>query len=332
MEQPWKPFADWVTVLKKPNVFLWARLKLTGIYVLILAIVLIGFSAFLYQSLGRNLIDANEENFADQTYHEHFVNETLETVRDEILAIDLFILLLASGVSYVLAGYTLRPIQTALEAQRKFSENASHELRTPLAVVKNDMEVLLRDSHPTKETIEKTLVSSIEEIDHMTTLTEDLLAIARSENQRTDFVRVDLGRVANDLVEKMKPMAERKGIILACASQGAAYVKGHEASLERVLMNLIQNSIEHTSKGGRITVVCKRENTKQIITVTDTGKGIDEKNMPHIFERFYKGEHGTGSGLGLAIVKEIVEKHSGVVEITSVKNQGTTATITFSAA
>src|SRR5258708_2061664 len=120
------------------NVFFRARLKLTGIYVTILAIILLGFSAILIQSLARNLTDANEDNFADIVTHHHFVQNTLETVRNEILLIDLLILVAAAGASYVLAGYTLRPIQRSLEAQRIFSENASHELRTPLAVMKND--------------------------------------------------------------------------------------------------------------------------------------------------------------------------------------------------
>lgn len=326
MELPWKQFGGWVTASKR-NVFLWARLKLTGIYVLILAVILIGFSLTLYQSLGRSLVEANEDDFASQDFHQRFVTETLETTRDQILVIDFFILLISSGVSYVLAGYTLRPIQNSLEAQKKFSENASHELRTPLAVIKNDIEVLLRNPNPTKESIEKTLTSSVEEIDHMAQLAEDLLAIARSENHSTDATRVDIAQVAGSLIEKMKPMAERKGVALKLASHTTTYVKGHETSLARVLMNLIQNSIEHTPKGGTVTIGFKRENTRHVVTVTDTGKGIDQKDLPRIFERFYKGANANGSGLGLAIVKELVEKHGGSVEISSVKNQGTIVTI-----
>src|ERR1700682_1259710 len=98
-------------IASEHKVFFWARLKLTGIYVLILGLILLGFSLILYQSLDRNLVDASEDNFADVETHHQFVQNTLSTVGNEILIIDLIILIASAGVSYVLAGYTLRPIQ-----------------------------------------------------------------------------------------------------------------------------------------------------------------------------------------------------------------------------
>lgn len=328
MEPSWKQFVAWAIALK-PNVFVWTRLKLTAIYVLILAVILVGFSFTLYRSLGTNLLDASEEDFVGQESHQHFVHSTLETVRDEILVIDIAILLVAAGIGYVLAGYTLRPIQKSLDAQKKFSENASHELRTPLAVIKNDIEVLLRDPHPTKQSIERTLTSSIEEIDHMTELTEDLLTIARSENHRTDFVRVNLVQIAQDIVKKMEPIATRKGVNVVLVAHAPLYVRGHAGSQARILMNLLQNSIEHTPPDGTVTVKLTAEEEQRIVVVSDAGTGIAEKDLPHVFERFYRGGHTTGSGLGLAIVKELVTQHRGTVHISSKKDQGTTVTIRY---
>jgi signal transduction histidine kinase len=311
----------------KHSVFISARLKLTGIYVLILGFILIGFSTILYQSLQRNLVDASEENFAGIEYHHHFVQDTLATLENEIILIDLIILITSAGVSYVLAGYTLRPIQQYLQAQKNFSENASHELRTPLAVMKNDIEVLLRNTYPTKEHIHKTLNSNIEEIDRMSKMAEDLLVLARSENKAPTKEKFNISEIAQKITEKMRPIAERKGVTITLLSNNTLYVQGNVLEFERVLMNLIQNAIEHTPKDGSITIETTQEKTQVVIKISDTGSGIKKNDLPHIFERFYKGEGTSGNGLGLSIVKELVYQHGGSIDITSIEERGTTVTI-----
>ena len=310
------------------SVFLWARLKLTGIYVLILAIILIGFSAILYQNLGRNLSDASEDDFSGIDSHHHFVESTLVNVRDEIMLIDLVILIAAAGVSYVLAGYTLRPIQDSMAAQKKFSENASHELRTPLAVMKNDMEVLLRNPNPTKDLIHKTLRSNVEEIDHMSQMAADLLQLARSQNHTpASKENINLSEMVKKVGKKMSPIASQKELSLHVSIGTLSFTKGNSTGLERVLINIIQNAIEHTPNGGSIKVVTESDGSQTIITISDTGSGISEKDLPHIFERFYKGEGASGGGLGLSIVKELVSQHGGDVRIESTEGTGTVVTI-----
>ena len=327
MAQHSKPSAGSATG-SEHSVFFRARLKLTGIYVLILAIILIGFSTILYKSLGRNLTDASEDNFADVESHHHFVENTLADVGNEIALIDLFILATAAGVSYALAGYTLKPIQKSVEAQRIFSENASHELRTPLAVMKNDAEVLLRNPNPTKDLIHSTLRSNIEEIDRMTKMAKDLLALARSENQvSVTTEKIDIAEVVKIMAEKMRPIAVEKHIALTVTSAARLHVEGNRSGLEHILLNLLQNAIEHTSKNGSISVAVVQETPDMFITVTDTGSGIEAEDIPHIFERFYKGEGVSGSGLGLSIVKALVEQHRGTISITSTKGEGTVVTI-----
>ncbi len=313
-------------IASEHRVFFWARLKLTGVYVVIVAIILIGFSGLLYQSLRHNLTDASEDDFADVQSHHHFVQNTLASVENEILLIDLAILAAAAGVSYVLAGYTLRPIQRSMEAQRIFSENASHELRTPLAVMRNDTEVLLRNSSPTKESIQSTLRSNIEEIDRMSSMAEDLLALARSQNHTLSMEKMDIAEAVGKITKKMYPKAEKKDISLTLNAD-SVFVHGNRQGLERVVMNLLQNAIEHTTSGGSVTVAVSRENDQVVLKVSDTGSGIDAKDLPHIFERFYKGEGTTGSGLGLSIVKELINQHGGEIAIESTKGKGTSVTI-----
>jgi signal transduction histidine kinase len=312
------------------KVFFWARIKLTGIYVLILAFILFGFSTILYQSLDRNLVDASEDNFADVESHHHFVQNTLSTVSNEIILIDFFILIAAAGVSYALAGYTLRPIQRSVEAQKKFSENASHELRTPIAVMKNDTEVLLRNPHASRELINTTLKSNVEEMDRMSKMAEDLLLLARSQNHILPAMKkMDIAESVRHIAKIMKPLAEKKGVSIVVSPSETLHIEGNKTNFERVLMNLLQNAIEHTPKDGSITLAISREASHVVLAASDTGSGIDEKDLPHIFERFYKGEGVAGSGLGLSIVKEIMDQHGGSVSIESTKGKGTKVTLLF---
>ncbi len=313
------------------NVFLRARLKLTGIYVLILTIIVVGYSVFLYQNFNRSLVESSEDDFADATSQQHFIQTTLASVEGRIVLADLVIILLATGVSYVLAGYTLRPIQRSVEAQRAFAENASHELRTPLAVMRNDIEVLMRNRHSTADAVHSTLKSALEEIQGMSKMTEDLLVLARLGNHVGETENIDLIGFMEKFAVKMKPLAGAKNIALSFISDipkdTPISVRGRAKDIERVLSNLVQNSLEHTPAGGTITLMISKEGSRAIIQVSDTGSGIAGKDITHIFERFYKGDSSSGTGLGLSIAKEIVEKHGGEISLESVKEKGTIATV-----
>ncbi len=329
MAQHLKQFAA-SAIASQPKVFLRARLKLTAIYVLIVAVIIIGFSFALYRNLANSLSDASDEDFTSAEFHQHFIQSTLENVNKEILLIDLIILFTAAGASYIVAGYTLRPIQQSMEVQRKFSENASHELRTPLAVMKNDIEVLLRNLNPSKQETQNVLRSNIEEIDNMTTMTEDLLLLAQAENRIARAMeKINIDNVVKAISEKMKPIGKQKLVELNMKSNGPVMILGDNAKLERIITNLLKNSVEHTPARGMIKVEVKTEEKYAIITITDEGKGISRKDLPHIFNRFYKGEGTSGSGLGLSIVKELVEEHRGTVRIQSEKDKGTTVTLRF---
>lgn len=317
-------------IASRDKVFFSARIKLTGMYVLLLALILFGFSGTLYQSLARNLQDAGEESFAGPDVHHHFVESTLAEVQNEILLIDVTILLGAAMLSYVLAGYTLKPIQYSMEAQKKFSENASHELRTPLAVMKSEAEVLLRNPNPTKELVRAMLISSVEEIDRMTTMTEDLLFLARSENGAHSLrEKIDISELAKKSVEKIQSIAEGKGIRCIVSAGMPLFVEGNKAAGERILMNVLQNAVRYTPRNGTVSVTVEKEGSRAVLTIADTGSGIEEKDLPHIFERFYKGEMAQGTGLGLSIVKELVEQYNGTVSVASIQGEGTTVVIKF---
>jgi signal transduction histidine kinase len=113
----------------------------------------------------------------------------------------------------------------------------------------------------------------------------------------------------------------------------SSLIQGDASSLERAILNVVRNSLDHTSEGGSITIDLKEENKQAILRITDTGAGIDPHDLPHVFERFYKGngsESESGAGLGLTIVKEVVEQHDGTIFIESVPGKGTTVSMRFS--
>jgi signal transduction histidine kinase len=334
MEHLLKQFEDWGIAFRH-NLFLKARLKLMALYVMTVAVIVCAFSLFLFISISHNLSDAGDDDFANSSSRTHFIDNTLAPIRTTLIFTDLSIILSAAALSYWLAGRTLKPVERSLEAQRLFAANASHELRTPLAVMKNDSEVTLRDKHASATELRSALTSNIEEIQKMSRLVEDLLVLARSEHaQLPSISRVNIAELQEEVISKLLPLADRKGVTLTSSVQGVVRVRGNKQALERILVNLIQNSIEHTPIDGRIEVSTKIDAGEVSILVHDTGVGIAAEDLPNIFERFYKGRMGdekNGSGLGLAIVKEIVIQHEGSISVESIEHKGTDVLLHFPA-
>jgi signal transduction histidine kinase len=327
MDRNWKQSAGSGTV-SEDKLFFKARLKLTALYILIVAIICFGFSIFLYQSIERNLKDASDDDFTDVTSRQHFVQNTLSSIEGELILADIFILIVTAGFSFVLAGKTLKPIQRSVEAQKAFAANASHELRTPLAVMRNDIEVYLRNQTPSKETTRGTMNSNLEEINRMSGIVEDLLLLARSDNkipiERTD---ININDLVKNMLDRIKSIADEKNIKLTYVPSGPFNIQGAKKSLERMILNILQNAIDHTQSGGSINAKVEKDGSQINIYITDTGSGIAPEKLPHIFKRFYKGDSGNGTGLGLSIVKGIVDQHKGDVSIESILGKGATVMV-----
>jgi two-component system sensor histidine kinase CiaH len=325
-------------IVSPRNLFRRARLKLTGIYIIIIALIVFGFSLFLYQSTVKNFSEASADDFVATSSQDHFVAVASNKLQDTLIFSDIVILFFVTGIGYVLAGRTLRPVEASHEAQRLFAAHASHELRTPLAIMRNDIEVLLRDPKLTPSQVRLTLSSSLEEIQKMTEMTEDLLLLARSEETYRSVASISLEKIAARVAKRMRPLAEKQGITLTFEATSPISVRGNEDMLSRVLINIIQNSVEHTPPGGSVRIVLSTAEQKNgsgtterlaLLTIADTGTGIPAADLPHVFTRFYKGTESSQqrTGLGLAIVKEIVNTHGGSVDIESEIGTGTVVTI-----
>ena len=217
-----------------------------------------------------------------------------------------------------------------VEMRQTFVSNVSHELRTPLTTMKALTETLQQCVTTDPDDAERFLGLMDVEIDKLTQMVLELLELSRIESGRVEMRKTSVNAVDLLLppVERMRHQAERSKVELKleCPST-LPLVQADPERIEQVMLNLIHNAIKHTPPGGSITVSGEVIDTELVIKVHDTGEGISEKDLPRIFERFYKTDQARssgGTGLGLAIAKHIVEAHQGRIWVESLAGQGST--------
>ena len=313
-----------------------ARLKLTFFYLLIVFCIISVFSVLLFYNTAQRIKDNFEDDSVPRSTKTALSQEAINELQKSLMFGDLIVIILAGLLSYWLAGKTLKPIKIALDAQEQFSANASHELRTPLSVIKIDFEVFLKHKQPTIGEAETVISSSLEEVNRLGTMIENLLVLARSKKTKVEieFSEVDIVKVINSVIEKLQLSAETKNLSLTLKVEDSLPVMGNEKLLGQLFFNLLQNAINYTDKGN-ITLIIKAED-KVRVEIQDTGVGIDKDELNNIFKPFYKIDASRsikpgGVGLGLSIVKDIVDKHNGFINIISEIGQGTTVAVTLPA-
>ncbi len=212
---------------------------------------------------------------------------------------------------------------------RRFSADVAHELRTPLCAMRGEAELLLSRYHSVEE-YQEVLERFAEQFDRLNKLTSDLLLLARFEArpQLDRSEELDLGDLLLGLTELFEALAEEKGIRLEFSAKSKISVCGDRALLQQAFANLIHNAIQYTPGGGQVKVTCEREGAWVRVSVQDTGVGIPEQDLPHVFKRFYRVEKSRsrdtgGSGLGLSISQRILEAHGGGIRMESTWGQGT---------
>jgi two-component system sensor histidine kinase CiaH len=235
--------------------------------------------------------------------------------------------LVAGGLaSYALARRTLQPVEDALEAQNRFTADASHELRTPLAAMKAEIEVALRDPQLTGPGIKELLQSNLEEIDRMSSLTQGLLSLARSDEQAT-LAAVRADKVVRSVCKRLQPLADAKKIIIK-KDITSFQVVADDKSLETIVRILLDNAIKYSPEKSVITVTLRQQDAQAVIAVTDQGPGIPPADLPHIFERFYRADssrttqHVAGHGLGLSIAQKIADAMHATIHAKSTLGKG----------
>jgi len=228
----------------------------------------------------------------------------------------------------------LARLDAAFEGQRRFTSRAAHELRTPLTILKGEAQVALGRRRTIGE-YESLLRSSLEEIDKLVEIIDDLLLLARYEGGEADIPReaVALHQVVRSVAEQLRPIARHKEIELSVEAE-ECYVEGEARALERMVCKLMENAVFYTPRGGRVRACLARADGQTTLAVEDTGIGIAPEELAHIFDRFFRAPAARemrpeGSGIGLAMVSTIARLHGATVDVSSRKGSGSRFTVNF---
>jgi signal transduction histidine kinase len=221
------------------------------------------------------------------------------------------------------------------DRSRDFLADVSHELRTPIAALRTFNELLQEGAADDVRTRDEFLASSQQQIERLDWLSTNLLELSKLDSGLValDLRPDDLRAVVESSLAQAEPAARRKDVELVAELPPAPVRQRHDPQrIGQVLTNLIGNALKFTPSGGRVSVRLEPVGDGARLVVTDTGVGIASDELPHVFDRFYRGsrsneERGTGSGLGLSIVRSVVEMHGGSVSIESTLGEGTRVTV-----
>ena len=227
-------------------------------------------------------------------------------------------------------------IAAYLQHRRDFLANAAHELRTPLAAIRSSVEVAL-DGDRSREDYDELLSEVVDECVSLEVLVNQLLLIAESEKDCPAFDgrQVSLTDIVEQAVDMFRGVTESREIELSLEAAERMIVVGNRHHLRQVLNNLLDNAVTYTPGGGRVCVALTADRRRKqcVLRVTDTGTGIPSADLPHVFERFYRGDKSRshrkehhGTGLGLSICQAVVRAHGGQIFVESQPGRGTTMT------
>lgn len=325
-----------------------ARLKLTAWYLTIIMVLSVMFSIAIYHVLTQEIerferasrfriehrLEPNRRMITPLPASQELIEETKYRILLMLAFINVGILVTAGGFGYILAGRTLAPIQSMVEEQNRFASDASHELRTPLTSLKSAFEVYLRAKETTPQEAKVLVKESLQEVDKLQSLSESLLQIAQYQkpNRNLPFTSLPMSEIIDKAISNVTPLAKKKHITIIKRIHEAR-VQGNKDSLTSLLVILLDNAIKYSSDKSTVTVICDRTDGSLVLSVIDKGIGIREKDVLHVFDRFYRTDGARskigagGYGLGLSIAKQIMEIHHGDITIQSREHKGTTVVV-----
>ena len=220
------------------------------------------------------------------------------------------------------------------EARNQFVSNASHELKTPMATIKILVESMLYQDDMPGELRSEFLTDINKEIDRLSSVVSDLLTLVHIDSHKLRLRREQMifADTVRESVKRFTPLAGKRGQELTIEISDPCEMMADPGKLAQVCYNIIENAIKYTPDGGKISVTLRRMGRDAVLEIADTGVGIPQEDVAHVFDRFYRVDKARsrdtgGTGLGLSIVQQIVRLHAGSVTVTSEQGKGTTFTV-----
>lgn len=249
----------------------------------------------------------------------------------DIVLIDLTVLVLGAVMSYWFAGWTLKPIEEAHEEQKRFTADASHELRTPLTSLRLENEVFLRQKRFNEADARVQLNSNLEEVSRLETLANSLLALNQYETASLVRKPVQVRNIvtaATDYTEKVAASKQTRFKVTVADSN----VLGDKESLVELLCILLDNAVKYGPEKGTVAITGEAQDGHYLLSVRDEGLGITEEDLPHIFERLYRGDKArsgkvSGYGIGLSLAEKIAAANEVTIEATNHPDGGALFTL-----
>ena len=325
-----------------------ARLKLTAWYLLIIMIISFSFSAIIYQLISLEINRfANSQKVRIQgrlfspdrnlpppsiiLIDDDLIDESRERLLTNLIIINGIIFIVSGSFSYFLAGKTLSPIQKMLEDQKQFISDASHELKTPITALKLMLEVSLRDPKLDLKESKKVLTNATLATNQLKTLSDSLLELNHLTNNGSSFKLepILINNLISESIKKIKPQSDKKKITIKF-NQIKGKITVDSQKIEELLLILLDNAIKYSPQSSQIKFISSKTKKNIIFKIIDQGIGISTKDLPHIFDRFYRADNArtkngaSGYGLGLSIAQKIVDQHHGYIKVDSVLQKGST--------
>lgn len=278
------------------------------------------------ETISQQITDAYEERLSQRD------TETRMSVIESLVILNTAVVIGGAVLSYYLARRTLRPIEAAMDAQTQFVSDASHEIRTPLTALQTSNEVALRKKKISEEKARDVFEKNIVEIEKLRGLADALLSLAKTNQNKKATKPIQLDKFLTEIAERLRPLAAKKACVVTVQAESGQFT-ANPVALEQIITILLDNAIKYSPGGKTVTISGKIRGNSATIAVRDQGIGISKKDLPHIFDRFYRADSArtrtetSGHGLGLAIAKQLADQYDYVISCDSMIDKGSTFTL-----
>jgi two-component system, OmpR family, sensor histidine kinase CiaH len=299
-------------------------------------------TAVALQSVGQYSInnDTPALTYPGDPGDQYFINtqarqaeQTHDRLNRDILLFDLALLGIGALLSYWYAGRTLKPIEELHEQQKRFTSDASHELRTPLASMRLENEVFLRQKGFTEKEARSQIESNLEEVERLERLAANLLALNHYEHADMTHAPLSVGDMVQEAVERVRHTKGAESIRFTQDTMAANIDVNRESMIELIAL-LLDNAIKYGPKDGKVEIAGVLEDESYTLTVRDHGPGIADADLPHIFERMYRGDKArsskvSGHGIGLSLARQIAAANDATLHAGNAPGGGAVFTLTL---